>query len=60
MMVEIDPQTWGTIVTMFTNKGIETNDPRRATLAIVRIERAKNDEYRQIELPSYSFLHSIH
>lgn len=60
MMVEIEPNQWATVVTMFTAKGIETNDPSRAAVATVRLETRKGDQYRQIELPTLGFLHSVH
>lgn len=59
MMVEVEPNVWATVVTMFTAKGIETSNPNRAAVATVRIETRKGDQYRQIELPTIGFLHSV-
>lgn len=60
MLVEIEPNTWATIVTMFTAKGTETNDPTRAAVVTVRIETRKGDDYRQIPMPAFGLLHSVH
>lgn len=60
MMIEIEPNQWATIVTLYLANGNVTNDPGRAAVATVRLETRKGDQYRQIELPQLGFLHSVH
>lgn len=60
MLVEVEPNLWATVVTLYTAAGNVTSNPDKAAVATVRLETRKGDQYRQIELPQLGFLHSIH